>query len=79
MARSGLSVVTGLGDAREGSIGLRLGSAFIWVGTVMAWKDGRPNDVALDRDHVELIGEVLSAHPRRLSASMVPPGTTLLE
>jgi hypothetical protein len=48
-------------------------------GTPMARQDGRPNQVVLDPAQIELIHEVLSMHPRRLSASMVLPGTTLLE
>jgi len=48
-------------------------------GTIMARHDGRPNQVVLDPAQIALIHEVLSMHPRRLSASMVLPGTTLLE
>jgi hypothetical protein len=48
-------------------------------GTEMARQDGRPNEVVLDPAQIELIEEVLSMHPRRLSASMLLPGTTLLE
>ena len=48
------------------------------AGTVMARKQGRPNQTVLDTDEVRRITDVLAMHPRKLTPDIVLPGTVSL-